>query len=68
LIEVRSTLEKSAIALAISNSSQSDIEEFSRCMEKLLEAIRDKHDLANTDAAFHKKIFEISHNLHSRKL
>jgi len=62
LIEVRSTLEKSAIALAISNSSQSDIEEFSRCMEKLLEAIRDKHDLANTDAAFHKKIFEISHN------
>lgn len=62
LIEVRSTLEKSAIALAISNSGQSDIEEFSECMKKLSEAIETRIELSSTDASFHKKIFEISHN------
>jgi len=62
LIEVRSTLEKSAIALAISNACESDIEEFSQCMEKLSKAIETRVELSSTDAGFHKKIFEISHN------
>ncbi len=62
LIELRRTLERSAISLAIASATRSDFEDFAICMEDLEKAIVSRRDLGNVDSRFHKKIFEISHN------
>jgi len=62
LIELRKTLERSAIALAVSHASPADLEELSHCMDRLSRAISTRENLGDTDACFHKKLFDISHN------
>ena len=62
LLELRSGLERTAIGLVIMKAGDLDLAELADCMEDLSRAIDTRVNLGETDALFHKKIFEISHN------
>ncbi|HNR79903.1 MAG TPA: FCD domain-containing protein, partial [Mesotoga infera] len=53
---------------AVSHASSTDIEELSLCMDRLSRAMATRENLGDTDASFHKKLFEISHNRFLREV
>jgi GntR family transcriptional repressor for pyruvate dehydrogenase complex len=62
LLEVRRGLELTAIKLAINNAPDYEINELEERLLDLEEAIQKGEPQGKVDAAFHKKIFEITKN------